>query len=502
MKCVSYVRTTCFDPTARKVEKPITEQTEHIRAYVKKRHWCLSKRYSDRKDNMQESTEFMELKKAALKREFDCVIVDSITRFGADVYQTLHFLKKTYYPAGLHFAVVEDDFCSLDHTTEEVYAYLEEKRAFIHGRMTVIKTAESAVESYFSSYGFRYYPAEHRVELDEPTAEIIKEVYSRLIAGELPHAIAKDMTERGIENPSHYYCRQRGWAPRRKDPSWNVKCVHAITKNPKYMGKWECIYDLSKLDIRCGAIVDPATYEAVQEIYRSRQFHSVVKRKPAPYANLMWDKETGMKVCYFNNTRTRHSDVRFKYPKQKDVHYERPYMPYDEFHEKITEQLLCERHAAKSALAVIRSESGIAKKNEIMQPARDQFQQILCRTHEIESRKLDAYRRYKNGEISSEEYLVQEKDAAKGIKKLDNQVETLIAELAEIDRTYSEKNPWIRLFSRFNECDALIRKKVLKYVEKVYLCRFASVELVPKELEWKQALPQEWLKGDTHGENE
>lgn len=36
-------------------------------------------------------------------------------------------LQKTFYPVGIQFAVVEDDFCSTDRTADEVEQYFKEK---------------------------------------------------------------------------------------------------------------------------------------------------------------------------------------------------------------------------------------------------------------------------------------------------------------------------------------------------------------------------------------
>lgn len=39
----------------------------------------------------------------------------------------IEVLQKTFYPVGIQFAVVEDDFCSTDRTADEVEQYFKEK---------------------------------------------------------------------------------------------------------------------------------------------------------------------------------------------------------------------------------------------------------------------------------------------------------------------------------------------------------------------------------------
>ena len=502
MKIVSYARTTCFDPTAENPPQPIAVQTENIREYLRKRHWRLSGRYSDRKNDPAASEGFLKMKQDALNREFDCIIVDSITRFGADVYMSINFLRKTYYPVGMHFAVVEDDFYSGEHTDEEVYAYLDQKRAFIHGRMTIKKMGEASIESYFSCYGFRYSREGHVVEKDEESARIIVEIYNRLKTGELPVSIARDMTRRGIENPTYYYARQLGRRPRTYDTAWSPRSVNTLARNPKYKGEWDFKYDIRKLDIRCGAIVDPELFEEVQEVYRERFTHTQPKARVQPYTNLLWDKETGMKVRYFNCTRTNHHDVRFEYPKEQEVFYERPFMPYEEFHDRVRAQLALEKKAAEKARRLIESEEGIRRKTVEMQKVREPLPGLLQEMFSLESQKMAEYQRLQRGEIKQHTFKIKEREIADKLKKLDDQTERMVEQLSDIEVAYSDKNPWIKAFTSFDISDALVRKKILRLLDKILLFRFETVELVPKENAWKQALPAEWFMEGDDGEDE
>ena len=206
-----------------------------------------------------------------------------------------------------------------------------------------------------------------------------------------------------------------------------------------------------------------------------------------------------MKLRYFNKAKTNNSDIRFSYPKEMDVQYERPYMPYDEFHEKITKRLMLEKEAAVNALAVIRSERGINWKEQQMHPLRKRFQELLSAMTELETLKMREYQEFQKGKIGQEEYFQRKGSIADKLQALDVQAEPIIAELARIDELYSDRNPWIRLFMDIHEEDALIRKKIKKFVDHVEIFRFESVELVPMELKWKQALPEEWLGGEEYG---
>ena len=499
MRCASYVRTTCYDPTVDVGSSPMSDQRGRIREFVRKHHWRISNRYSDRLRDRKMNDGFQEFKRDALNRTFDCIIADSIFYLGADVYQTIHFLKKSYCPAGLEFAFVDDDFYSGEHTSEEIYKYLNDKRTEINGIMAKVRMQESSVESYFSVYGFRYYKDEHRVEVEPHAVEIIREIYERLSKGEKPQSIADDLTSRGEESPSDYFCKQRGWPLRRSGREWNNKSIRTISTNTKYIGKWDCSYDPEKLQINCGAIVDPELFEKVQQITHDRYYQLPTKRLPSPYANLMWDKESGMKIHYFNNTRTKHSDVRFKYPKEKDIKYERAYMPYAEFHEKAQDALLQEKLVCENVLRMLNTEMSKAWIAGRMQDMQSEFPGLLSQMQSLENIRMDAYGKYSSGDLSEEEYKSIEAEITRQLSEVDVKTMRLYERIRKFNLSYSEDNPWIHLFSTFDETRKLTRKYAIRYVDKLLIYRFESVELVPREREWRDVFPAEWLEVEWDG---
>ena len=68
-----------------------------------------------------------------------------------------------------------------------------------------------------------------------------------------------------------------------------------------------------------------------------------------------------------------------------------------------------------------------------------------------------------------------------------------MARVEEIDTTYSDRNPWIKMFRRLDEDTELTKVNMKKILEGLYVYRFESVEIVPRESEWKNKLPCEWL---------
>lgn len=95
---------------------------------------------------------------------------------------------------------------------------------------------------------------------DEQTAPIVREMFERLIGGESLHAIAKDLTRRGIAPP------RPARTPRAAEGrAWIPSTVKRITMNPTNAGlrthRGEIVGDAT-----WPALVDRATFDAVQGI--------------------------------------------------------------------------------------------------------------------------------------------------------------------------------------------------------------------------------------------
>ena len=124
MRCVSYTRTTSCKEDGKIPADIIKQQDQHIQEYLKKQGWTLSAKYCDRKKDTEENTAFEELTKDGIDRKFDMVVVDSIDRCGRTISCADDVLVKTFVPAGIHFAVVQDEFISIGKTKEELYEYI------------------------------------------------------------------------------------------------------------------------------------------------------------------------------------------------------------------------------------------------------------------------------------------------------------------------------------------------------------------------------------------
>ncbi|MSA01707.1 hypothetical protein GKG47_15830 [Lactonifactor sp. BIOML-A3] len=110
----------------------INQQNQRIKEFVKSKGYKLQTRYSDRKQDINADDAFTEMLNDGLARKYDLVIVDSLYRTGKNLWFAREMLLQTFYPAGIHFAVIEDNFCSISKTYDEVEAFFEEKVSQYH----------------------------------------------------------------------------------------------------------------------------------------------------------------------------------------------------------------------------------------------------------------------------------------------------------------------------------------------------------------------------------
>ena len=118
---------------------------------MKARGWKLSGKYSDRKSDREDETAFLKMKQDGMDRKFECVVFSSLFYCGKTLTSATDLLGHVFYPAGIHFAVAEDDFCSADVTAEEVDAYIKKVRHEYRARNSSRNTSSASTTTSPSS---------------------------------------------------------------------------------------------------------------------------------------------------------------------------------------------------------------------------------------------------------------------------------------------------------------------------------------------------------------
>jgi hypothetical protein len=78
-------------------------------------------------------------------------------------------------------------------------------------------------------------------------------------------------------------------------------------------------------------------------------------------------------------------------------------------------------------------------------------------------------------------------------KAYDAELQQNIDAIKELEKVFSLKNPWLQLFQSYSEEEPIIAVLAKKYLDSVLVYRFQSVEIVTRQQEWREKLPQEWF---------
>lgn len=240
MRCVSYTRTTSCKEDGKIPADIIKQQDQHIQEYLKKQGWTLSAKYCDRKKDTEENTAFEELTKDGIDRKFDMVVVDSIDRCSRTISCADDVLVKTFVPAGIHFAVVQDEFISIGKTKEELYEYIKKARyeaVQLKGMREYAIREKRNGNITLSKVAFGYVRSEDKTRqvVDETVASVVRMIFQWTLLGVNKREIADRLNLLGVATPGQKEKRKIARVPL-EETKWNGGTVRKILENPTYTG--------------------------------------------------------------------------------------------------------------------------------------------------------------------------------------------------------------------------------------------------------------------------
>ena len=325
MRCVSYTRTTSCKEDGKIPADIIQQQDQHTQEYLKKQGWTLSAKYCDRKKDTEENTVFEELTKDGINRKFDMVVVDSIDRCGRTISCADDVLVKTFVPAGIHFAVVQDEFISIGKTKEELYEYIKKARyaaVQLKGmrEYAVREQLEGLYTVHDEKYGYILSDDRRELLIDEEAAVVVREIFQMVLDGMPIANIVKILNDSGIESPMVHNARPGFMRLMEDVRSGKVQCI--VVKDLSRFGRdyLETGYYLEtilpKLNVRFIAITDD--YDSSRKEDRENISVPIKNMVNAMYAKDMSKKILAAKEAQKRNGNITLSKVAFGYVRSED----------------------------------------------------------------------------------------------------------------------------------------------------------------------------------------
>ena len=189
-------------------------------------------------------TDMIELCKAG---RVNCIIVKDCSRFGRDYVELGDYLEQLFPFLGVRFISINDHFDSakqdagLDiafkNLVYDAYARDFSRKA----RICHQRAAEKG--QYWSPqtvYGYvKMKDDRHKLEKDPEAAQVVREIFDQMLAGQKPIEIVRNLNDRDVPPPLKYL-HERGRHTIRQDDFdelfWDTKTIYDIVQNETYTG--------------------------------------------------------------------------------------------------------------------------------------------------------------------------------------------------------------------------------------------------------------------------
>ena len=215
-------------------------------------HGCEVKEFSDDgfSGKRMDRPQFNEMLDFVRKGEIHCIVVKDFSRFCRDYIEIGNYLEQLFPFMGIRFIAVTDNYDSKDGGKETAGLEVAFKNfiADFYSRDTSKKLrsvrSEMAKEGKFASanapYGYLKSPEDkHKLIVDEEVAAIIRKIFQLKLAGLSARKITQTLNQAGIPSPAQYALqKKRGMDWRRKNSTsgWDSTKVIAILKDERYAG--------------------------------------------------------------------------------------------------------------------------------------------------------------------------------------------------------------------------------------------------------------------------
>jgi site-specific DNA recombinase len=275
MRAAIYAR---VSSAAQRDAHTVESQLHVLRPFVAAQGWTLTETYVD--DGHSAKTGKLELRDAfarmmrdAASGAFDIVVVFDVSRLTrtesiderAQILGPLQRLGiRIATPTGgiLDLRSFLGEFFVTIHALMNAEDNRQKSERVKSGKLRAIAAGRKPAGR--PPYGLRFDRSSPTWTIDDARAEVVREIFRRVIAGDSCETIAVDLDERAVPPP------ERG--------SWTRRKVWGIARSRHVLGEW--VADKAqRLTVAIPAIVDVATWSAAQEMLIAHGKRGLVKTK-------------------------------------------------------------------------------------------------------------------------------------------------------------------------------------------------------------------------------
>ena len=353
----------------------------------------------------------------------------------------------------------------------------------------------------FAAYGYIKDPNDkNALVVDEEAAEVVRDIFAKFLDGMSKNAIVHYLNEHGVLSPAAYKRERLGLKYQNpsidpaKRPLWGAVTITTILKNRMYCGDMvQGRYRVKSYKIHVQevvpedewyiventheAIIDRDTFDKVQRLLL-RDTRTAPQKKQiylfsgflrcADCGKAMTRSKVGGTVYYYcrtykdqsKNACTKHTikhnrlEAAVLYAVQQQFYLA---VDYTKTIERINRAPLVKSQSKKLADAIEQKERELSK---------------------IARYKQAIYQDWKDGEISHSDYRHMKEDYEEQAEALNEVIEKLRAEQAELENGIDTENPFLKAFRQYGNIEKLTRDVLIELVDHIKVYEGGNISIV------------------------
>ncbi|MGN0181191.1 MAG: recombinase family protein [Candidatus Ornithomonoglobus sp.] len=437
--------------------------------------------------------------------KFGIIIAKTQSRFTRNMEHMEHYLHDVFPSLGIRFIGVVDNADTknkgnkkarqINGLINEWYCedLSENVRAVFKSKMKKGQYLGSS-----APYGYIKDPKDnHKLIIDEYSADIIKRIFALYLAGNSKYHISQILNSEGILIPTKYkkeVLKSTYYNPRSSSDSvWTEQTIHTILNNEVYIGavvqnkqasvsyknrKKYVVPEKERIKVynMHEPIIDLDTWELTQKALKLRTRETHMEKKVDLFSEKLYCADCGKNLVRCHNR--KHEFIGYYCA------------AYKKFGNKG-----CTSHQIgfKELKSIVLSEIQKSAK-EILSPDDVEYLQnsakkMTTNYHEIQlkqfKQKLETasnyidkiYKDYLDGLISREEYIKYRNKYNSEQNEIQAQIEVLTAQFSDEKSSEKYKNTWLEKFTDYINVDELDRIMVLELIDKIEVTNDGEVHI-------------------------
>ena len=484
-----------------------------------------------------ERPEFEKLMETVKHGEVDCIVVKDLSRFGRNYKETGNYLERIFPFLGVRFIAVNDGFDTLTaergadgylvplkNLINEVYSKDISKKS---GSALATKQKNGDFIGAWAPFGYRKCADDpHKLEPDEATAPIVRQIFQWRVDGMSVTRIAKKLNDSGIPSPSAYLyntgvCKTEKY----NGAIWHIQAVKIILTRQVYIGhmvqgtKRQSFYENRRqykkpqeewviVESTHEPIIDRDTFEKVQEIMRQRNEEYFEKLGRFSYLETTENILKGLIYC---------ADCKRPLVRYKNVSHNKKLWytficqthsnditscPKKNIREDALISMLMQAIQTQIELAAdmdelvrrVNSSPKHRKRTADLQGRLDNAKKALKRYNNLYD---SLYQNYVDKLMTEQEYITLKSRYKAEAEEAERLIEALTRQQAE-ESEHTPENRFLTAFGSFKGEDTLTKEMAQALIERVYVDGNSNIEIIFRYRDEYRALCT-YLEGKENG---